>query len=456
MKDRTAPEESMDAFCETVERWNEEEEYSLCIRTLEAIPEEKRDYRVIYLLARAYQNLVLYGDQGSGASEDEEEIEACMGKALELLDAIWDEGIDQPEWNELAAYSYFCLEEYALSVRHAKRWIKLDPENEEAADMLEVIEERWRQAIEDEEEEAEDEPDDEPEDEADDEPEDEPEDEPDDEPEDEPEDEPDDEPEDEPFNDTRGRNTSEGEDHDEYFSGAVLLERHEIDINKFTRLMQDFWDLKAEKLRVDANGNFIMEFGDQLILMALQTTLPKASLLSAAEQNNTWPQAEDAVRRYRGAISIVTSGAQEEALHVKGLLIKILYTLCKMYNALAIHLNSVLYQPDFFLREAQCLFRGNTPVHLMVWIGRVVKKPECFCFTAGLNQFGTREIEMVPTTSDPDEVYRFLTELTREILEGRIVMRTETCIGPPGWDRFMVTCSDGIVHDEKTFKMKYW
>ena len=80
MEDRTVFGESMDVFCETVERWNEEEEYSLCIKTLEALPEEKRDYRVVYLLARAYQNLVMYGDHGSGTSEDTEEIETCMKK----------------------------------------------------------------------------------------------------------------------------------------------------------------------------------------------------------------------------------------------------------------------------------------------------------------------------------------------------------------------------------------
>ena len=51
MEDRTVFGESMDVFCETVERWNEEEEYSLCIKTLEALPEEKRDYRVVYLLS---------------------------------------------------------------------------------------------------------------------------------------------------------------------------------------------------------------------------------------------------------------------------------------------------------------------------------------------------------------------------------------------------------------------
>ena len=85
MEDRTVFGESMDVFCETVERWNEEEEYSCASKRSRRFRKKKRDYRVVYLLARAYQNLVMYGDHGSGTSEDTEEIETCMKKALELL-----------------------------------------------------------------------------------------------------------------------------------------------------------------------------------------------------------------------------------------------------------------------------------------------------------------------------------------------------------------------------------
>ena len=133
-----------------------------------------------------------------------------------------------------------------------------------------------------------------------------------------------------------------------------------------------------------------------------------------------------------------------------------LFVFCRMYDVIAVHLNSVLYEPNYFIRHANDLFRGITPVPLMVWIGMHTYEGECFLFTAGLDKFGMNEIEMLPTRSDPDEVYQFLTELTREILEGRLVMRAEQVAGPPDGPKFMVSCSDGIVHDGKTFKMKYW
>lgn len=430
MEDRMVFGESMDIFCETVERWNEEEEYSLCIKTLEALPEEKRDYRVVYLLARAYQNLVMYGDHGSGTSEDTEEIEACMEKALELLDSVWEEGIDRADWNELAAYSYLCLEEYRLSVRHAKRWLKLDPDNKEAESVLEVIEERWRAALEEEEE-----SEGESEEEAN-------------ESEEEEENEDEEEYENEQEND---------EEKDEYFGGTILLPRNKIDIEKFIKLMEQFWEQKAKNLRIDENGNFIVEFNGRLVLLSLSTDrCTPEQLQEAAEHNFMWPEAAEEARRCRAFIAILTSGSREEAYETKALLLKMLFVFCRMYDVIAVHLNSVLYEPDYFIRHANDLFRGITPVPLMVWIGMHTYEGECFLFTAGLDKFGMNEIEMLPTRSDPDEVYQFLTELTREILEGRLVMRAEQVAGPPDGPKFMVSCSDGIVHDGKTFKMKYW
>ena len=42
---------------EQLEQWNKKDEYSRCIRAIEAIPEQERGYLLTVKLSRAYSNL---------------------------------------------------------------------------------------------------------------------------------------------------------------------------------------------------------------------------------------------------------------------------------------------------------------------------------------------------------------------------------------------------------------
>ena len=44
---------------EQIEQWNSKDEYSRCIRVIEAIPEQERGYLLTVKLSRAYSNLAV-------------------------------------------------------------------------------------------------------------------------------------------------------------------------------------------------------------------------------------------------------------------------------------------------------------------------------------------------------------------------------------------------------------
>ena len=49
-------------FFAQLEQWNDEDEYTRCIQALNAIPEDWRNYRTAYALARALENYAIIGD----------------------------------------------------------------------------------------------------------------------------------------------------------------------------------------------------------------------------------------------------------------------------------------------------------------------------------------------------------------------------------------------------------
>ena len=58
--------QNAEAFFAQLQQWNDEDEYTRCIQALNAIPENWRNYRTAYALARALENYAILGDHNEG------------------------------------------------------------------------------------------------------------------------------------------------------------------------------------------------------------------------------------------------------------------------------------------------------------------------------------------------------------------------------------------------------
>ena len=123
--------ENAEAFYQQLEQWNDEDEYTRCIKALNAIPEEWRDYRSAYALARALENYAIIGDHEEGAPNYKGD--KALLRAIEALEAVREEGQDKAEWNMRMAYAYqYLYGQEEKAIPYAKRWMELDPEDENA------------------------------------------------------------------------------------------------------------------------------------------------------------------------------------------------------------------------------------------------------------------------------------------------------------------------------------
>ena len=118
-------------FFQQLERWNDKDKYTRCIQALNAIPEDWRNYRTAYALARALENYAIIGDHDEGTPNYKGD--KALLRAIEVLESVKEEGQNKPEWNMRMAYGYQYLhgqEEKAIS--YAQRWAELDSEDENA------------------------------------------------------------------------------------------------------------------------------------------------------------------------------------------------------------------------------------------------------------------------------------------------------------------------------------
>ena len=129
--------ENRKEFFAYIEKLTDEDKYTECITALESIPMEERDYEVWYQLARAYQNFAIVGNDDKGTPSFIGD--KFLLKSIDILNSVREEGKDKAEWNMRMAYAYqYLTHEEERAIPYALRWAELDPEEQNA---LEVVKE---------------------------------------------------------------------------------------------------------------------------------------------------------------------------------------------------------------------------------------------------------------------------------------------------------------------------
>ena len=124
-------QQNAEAFFAQLEQWNDEDEYTRCIQALNAIPEDWRNYRTAYALARALENYAIIGDHDEGTLKSKGD--KALLRAIEVLESVREEGQDKAEWNMRMAYGYqYLYGQEEKAIPYAQRWVELDPEDENA------------------------------------------------------------------------------------------------------------------------------------------------------------------------------------------------------------------------------------------------------------------------------------------------------------------------------------
>ena len=97
-------QQNAEAFFAQLEQWNDEDEYTRCIQALNAIPENWRNYRTAYALARALENYAIIGDHDEGTLKSKGD--KALLRAIEVLESVREEGQNKAQWNMRMAYGY--------------------------------------------------------------------------------------------------------------------------------------------------------------------------------------------------------------------------------------------------------------------------------------------------------------------------------------------------------------
>ena len=390
-----------EAFFQQLEQWNDEDEYTRCIQALNAIPEDWRNYRTSYALARALENYAIIGDHDEGTPNYKGD--KALRRAIDVLESVREEGQDKAEWNMRMAYGYqYLYGQEEKAIPYAQRWAELDPQDENA---LAVIQECQEEIAKRAEAEAEDE-----------------------------------------------------SDHTGVFTGFVLLSKAEWDKEQFIRDMKEKWDIAVDEYdESEEKGDdaLVFEMGDMLAAVSLASyPIPGGEAEGNAENNYMWEDAVKVAKEHCAHLMVAVLGKEEDLLEKGKLFAKVVAACCRQENATGIYTSGVVFEPRFYEGFADMMQEDELPIFNWIWFGLWRDENGMNGYTYGLDVFGKDEMEVLGTNAKPSDLRDFLASFASYVLENDVELHDGETIGFAADDKHTITRSPGVGLPEEQMTLK--
>ena len=388
-------------FFQQLEQWNDEDEYTRCIQALNAIPEDWRNYRIAYAMARALENYAIIGDHDEGTPNYKGD--KALRRAIDVLESVREEGQDKAEWNMRMAYGYqYLYGQEEKAIPYAQRWAELDPQDENA---LAVIQECQEEIAKRAEAEAEDE-----------------------------------------------------SDHTGVFTGFVLLSKAEWDKEQFIRDMKEKWDIAVDEYDASEEKDddaLVFEVGDMLAAVSLASyPIPNGEAEGNAENNYMWEDAVKVAKEHRAHIMVAVLGKEEDLLEKGKLFTKVVAACCRQEYATGIYTSGVVFEPRFYEGFADMMQEDELPIFNWIWFGLWRDEHGMNGYTYGMASFGKDEMEVLGTDAEPSDLRDFLASLASYVLENDVELHDGETIGFDTDDKHTITRSPGVGLPEEQMTLK--
>ena len=391
-----------EVYFQQLEQWNDEDEYTRCIQALNAIPEDWRNYRIVYAMARALENYAVLGDHQE--EPPYYKAEKALLRAIALLESVREEGQDKAQWNMRMAYGYqYLYHQEEKAIPYAQRWAELDPEDKDAPAVIRQCQEEI----------------------------------------------------------DRRAEAEDGSDHKGVFTGFVLLSKGEWDKAQFIQDMKEKWDIAVDEYDASEEKDddaLVFEVGDMLAAVSLATSpIPGGEAEANAENNYMWEDAVKIAKEHRAHIMVAVLGKEDDLLEKGKLFTKMLAACCRQKYATGVYTSGVVFEPRFYEGFANMMKDDELPIFNWVWFGLYRNENGMNGYTYGMDVFGKDEMEVLGTDANPNQLRDFLASLVSYVLENDVELQDGETIGFSADDKHTITRSPGVSlpEDQMTLKISW-
>ena len=243
------------------------------------------------------------------------------------------------------------------------------------------------------------------------------------------------------------------------FVGFVLLDEVRFDAEKYVKDLKEDWNLDYDFEITQEDNTIIADYNGMIMTASLMPApIPDNEAVEQAKTNYRWEKAVEAAEKHKAhlLVSVINSGDVDNIEGAKHY-VKLLANATKQEGCLGINILGTVIHPQMYYDFAK-LYEENDdfPIENIVYIGLYGDENNTVSgYTYGLEQFGKKELEIIKSLEEAEEVYNFLASISDYIITSDVVLNDGETIGFSEEQKIQISVSKGIVLDGETIKLGF-
>ena len=243
------------------------------------------------------------------------------------------------------------------------------------------------------------------------------------------------------------------------FVGFVLLERADFDAEKYVKDLKKDWGIDYD-FEITHDNNTIIADNNGMILTAslMPAPIPDNEAVEQAKTNYRWDGAVEAAERHKAhlLVSVINRGDMDNIEGAKHY-VKLLANATKQEGCLGINILGTVIHPQMYYDFAKLYDENDDfPIENIVYIGLYGDENNTVSgYTYGIEQFGKKELEIIKSSEEAEEVYNFLASISDYIITSDVVLNDGETIGFSEEQKIQISVSKGIALDGETIKLGF-
>ena len=243
------------------------------------------------------------------------------------------------------------------------------------------------------------------------------------------------------------------------FVGFVLLERADFDAEKYVKDLKKDWGINYDFEITHDNNTIIADNNGMILTVSLMPApIPDNEAIEQAKTNYRWDGAVEAAERHKAhlLVSVINRGDMDNIEGAKHY-VKLLANATKQEGCLGINILGTVIHPQMYYDFAKLYDENDDfPIENIVYIGLYGDENNTVSgYTYGLEQFGKKELEIIKSSEEAEEVYNFLASISDYIITSDVVLNDGETIGFSEEQKIQISVSKGIALDGETIKLGF-
>ena len=243
------------------------------------------------------------------------------------------------------------------------------------------------------------------------------------------------------------------------FVGFVLLDEVRFDAEKYVKDLKEDWGMSYDFEITHDNNTIIADYNGMIMTASLMPApIPDNEAVEQAKTNYRWEKAVEAAEKHKAhlLVSVINRGDVDNIEGAKHY-VKLLANATKQEGCLGINILGTVIHPQMYYDFAKLYDENDDfPIENIVYIGLYGDENNTVSgYTYGLEQFGKKELEIIKSSEEAEEVYNFLASISDYIITSDVVLNDGETIGFSEEQKIQISVSEGIALDGETIKLGF-